>query len=56
MLEGLWRDRLKDLKALAEAEEITLEPVADGTEVRLRHSGLPAGEPPPAHPGLCRLG
>ena len=29
--------------------EITLEPVADGTEVRLRHSGLPAGEPPLAH-------
>src|SRR5918994_278422 len=26
--------------------EITLEPVAGGTEVRLRHSGLPAGEPP----------
>jgi hypothetical protein len=23
--------------------------VADGTEVRLRHSGLPAGEPPLAH-------
>jgi uncharacterized protein YndB with AHSA1/START domain len=29
--------------------EITLEPVAGGTEVRLRHSGLPAGEPPQAH-------
>jgi uncharacterized protein YndB with AHSA1/START domain len=29
--------------------EITLEPVADGTEVRLRHSGLPAGQPPLAH-------
>jgi uncharacterized protein YndB with AHSA1/START domain len=29
--------------------EVTLEPVADGTEVRLRHSGLPAGEPPVAH-------
>jgi uncharacterized protein YndB with AHSA1/START domain len=29
--------------------EITLEPVAGGTEVRLRHSGLPAGEPPAAH-------
>ena len=29
--------------------EITLEPVADGTEVRLRHPGLPAGEPPLAH-------
>jgi uncharacterized protein YndB with AHSA1/START domain len=29
--------------------EITLEPVAGGTEVRLRHSGLPAGEPPVAH-------
>jgi hypothetical protein len=23
--------------------------VADGTEVRLRHTGLPAGEPPLAH-------
>jgi uncharacterized protein YndB with AHSA1/START domain len=29
--------------------EITLEAVTGGTEVRLRHSGLPAGEPPPAH-------
>jgi Activator of Hsp90 ATPase homolog 1-like protein len=29
--------------------EITLEPVDGGTEVRLRHSGLPAGEPPLAH-------
>jgi hypothetical protein len=29
--------------------EITLAPVADGTEVRLRHTGLPAGEPPLAH-------
>jgi hypothetical protein len=29
--------------------EITLTPVADGTEVRLRHAGLPAGEPPLAH-------
>ena len=29
--------------------EITLEPVAGGTEVRLRHSGLPAGELPAAH-------
>jgi hypothetical protein len=29
--------------------EITLAPVADGTEVRLRHAGLPAGEPPLAH-------
>jgi hypothetical protein len=28
--------------------EVTLEPVADGTRVRLRHSGLPAGEPPTA--------
>jgi hypothetical protein len=29
--------------------EITLEPEAGGTRVRLRHSGLPAGEPPAAH-------
>jgi uncharacterized protein YndB with AHSA1/START domain len=29
--------------------EIILDPVADGTRVRLRHSGLPAGEPPAAH-------
>jgi uncharacterized protein YndB with AHSA1/START domain len=29
--------------------EITLEPVAEGTLVRLRHTGLPAGEPPTAH-------
>jgi uncharacterized protein YndB with AHSA1/START domain len=29
--------------------EVTLTPVAGGTEVRLRHSGLPAGEPPAAH-------
>jgi Activator of Hsp90 ATPase homolog 1-like protein len=29
--------------------EITLEPQPDGTRVRLRHTGLPAGEPPPAH-------
>jgi uncharacterized protein YndB with AHSA1/START domain len=29
--------------------EITLEPVDGGTLVRLRHEGLPAGEPPLAH-------
>jgi DNA-binding transcriptional ArsR family regulator len=29
--------------------EITLEPQAGGTRVRLRHAGLPAGEPPMAH-------
>jgi uncharacterized protein YndB with AHSA1/START domain len=29
--------------------EITLEPVDGGTLVRLRHAGLPAGEPPLAH-------
>jgi len=29
--------------------EITLEPEADATRVHLRHSGLPAGEPPMAH-------
>ena len=29
--------------------EVTLEPQAGGTRVRLRHSGLPAGEPPMAH-------
>jgi uncharacterized protein YndB with AHSA1/START domain len=29
--------------------EITLEPEAGGTRVRLRHDGLPAGEPPAAH-------
>lgn len=29
--------------------EIVLEPVAGGTEVRLRHAGLPSGEPPAAH-------
>ena len=28
---------------------ITLEPVDGGTLVRLRHAGLPAGEPPLAH-------
>jgi uncharacterized protein YndB with AHSA1/START domain len=29
--------------------EITLEPGPEGTRVRLRHTGLPAGEPPQAH-------
>jgi uncharacterized protein YndB with AHSA1/START domain len=29
--------------------EITLEPDPEGTRVRLRHTGLPAGEPPRAH-------
>ncbi|HEY7606602.1 MAG TPA: SRPBCC domain-containing protein [Actinomycetes bacterium] len=29
--------------------EVTLEPDPEGTRVRLRHSGLPAGEPPQAH-------
>jgi uncharacterized protein YndB with AHSA1/START domain len=29
--------------------EITLEPEPDGTRVRLRHTGLPPGEPPLAH-------
>ena len=29
--------------------EITLEPDPDGTRVRLRHTGLPATEPPRAH-------
>ena len=33
----------------ASTVEITLEPDPDGTRVRLRHTGLPATEPPRAH-------
>ena len=33
----------------ASTVEITLEPDPEGTRVRLRHTGLPATEPPRAH-------